>query len=92
MVRVMLSIKVSIYVMVPYLCGSILDDILFPDAVSNAVNVFNGNPESLMIHGHSELFGDSINTQLVGLPNGNFSSKYPAFMSFPQPASFLDDL
>ena len=74
--------------------GSILmwlnsDDVLLPNAVAQAVDVFNNNPESLMIHGHSQLFGDSIKSQLVGLSNGDFSFKYPAFMSFPQPASFF---
>ena len=74
--------------------GSILmwlnsDDVLLPNAVAQAVDVFNIMPESLMIHGHSQLCGDSIKSQLVGLSNGDFSFKYPAFMSFPQPASFF---
>ena len=74
--------------------GSILmwlnsDDVLYPNAVAKAVDVFSTNPESLMIHGHSQLFGDSIKSQLVGQSNENLSLKYPAFMPFPQPASFF---
>jgi hypothetical protein len=42
-----------------------------------------------MIHGHAQLFGDSIESQVVGIDNGGFTFKYPAFMAFPQPASFF---
>lgn len=65
------------------------DDVLCPDAVSFAVTTFEQNPSSLMIHGHSMLFGTSVKSQLIGLDKGDFFFKYPAFMSFPQPASFF---
>lgn len=74
--------------------GSILmwlnsDDILLSDSVAQAVDIFQHNQESLMIHGHCELFGPSIKPQLIGFDDGGFMFKYPAYMAFPQPASFF---
>jgi glycosyltransferase involved in cell wall biosynthesis len=65
------------------------DDILLPRSISTAVKVFQQNPTVDIVHGHSILFGDGLKDRLIGEDRGDWNVYYPAFMSFPQPSSFL---
>ena len=65
------------------------DDILLPHSVACIVHYFLEDPDLLMLHGHSELFGEGIKTQIIGLDPGNLESRYPAYIPFPQPSSFF---
>lgn len=65
------------------------DDVLLPGALENAIATFRANPEAIMIHGKSTLFGKGIKNQIIGSPKKNLEDRYLAYIPFPQPASFF---
>lgn len=65
------------------------DDILLPHAVACIVECFYDDPDLVMLHGHSELFGEGMRPQMIGLDPGDFEFRYPSYIPFPQPSSFF---
>ncbi len=65
------------------------DDILLPKSIEFAVDCFSQNHDALIVHGHAELFGKYLKPKLIGECLGDLSTLYPAYMCYPQPASFF---
>ena len=65
------------------------DDILLPNSIQTAVDCFSEHPDALIVHGHSELFGYHLKPKLIGEFSGELLTRYPAYMCYPQPASFF---
>lgn len=65
------------------------DDVLLPGSLKEAARVFRVNPSLLLLHGHSILFGSGVQETLIGVDPGDFCHRYPAYIPFPQPASFF---
>lgn len=65
------------------------DDILLPSSIEFAVDCFSKNHDALIVHGHAELFGTHLKPKLIGECIGELMTRYPAYMCYPQPASFF---
>ena len=64
------------------------DDILIEGALAKVASYFNKNPNSIIVHGRIEYFGDSSSFS-TNLPLKNIKTRYLAHICMAQPATFF---
>ncbi|MBC7861516.1 MAG: glycosyltransferase [Bacteroidia bacterium] len=65
------------------------DDVLLPGALKKAEHLFKKNPNAIMVHGKSVLYGAGKKEQIIGKKQKDLKLKYLAYIPFPQPSSFF---
>jgi glycosyltransferase involved in cell wall biosynthesis len=65
------------------------DDILLEGVLKKAAAIFSENPNVIMLHGKSILFGNNQKEKIIGKRQKDFKIKYLAYIPFPQPSSFF---
>lgn len=65
------------------------DDVLMPGALKKAAEAFEKNPQAILIHGKSMLFGENRKEQIIGKKIKDLKLRYLAYIPFPQPSSFF---
>lgn len=66
------------------------DDLYFPQTLSEVSKLFAQNPETIIFHGKSLLFGEGQKNKVIGKFDENFHHKYLAYIPFPQPSMFIN--
>lgn len=65
------------------------DDQLMPGALQVIAKYFLDNPDTVMVHGRIEYFGETNNYYSVNLPKKDLETRYAAHICMPQPACFF---
>lgn len=64
------------------------DDQLMPGALHRIAELFQSNPDAMLIHGRIEYFGDTIPYRSKNLSKKDLELRYIAHICMPQPATF----